>query len=339
MSSIAPQDNPDNPWLAAALAYAQRGWPVLPCHTPQFSGCTCALKRGPCPQRGLPGHSPLKVQCSCSRAGTCQNVGKHPRTWNGLKDATIEPHIISKWWHRWPEANVALVTGKPSGIVVLDVDSRHGGDLSLEELSARHGKLPDTVGSLTGGGGRHLCLAHPGGGTVIRNAVGLAGFPGLDIRGDGGYIVAPPSLHASSRHYEWEASSHPANVPLAPMPDWLLALLTSPKSRRPGPPPSAEPRIPAGQRNNTLTSLAGTMRRRGMTQAAIFAALAAENAACCDPPLPKAEVWAIACSMARYPAAEKRPSPFRHDRWLGPQAQLRGIPLAIHKIDERERHG
>ena len=97
------------------------------------------------------------------------------------------------WLRQWAEAGIGVVTGAISGLVVVDVDAGHGGNESLEQLEREHGPMPTTVKCGTGGGGRHFYFAHPGG--VVRNKIGLA--PGVDIRADGGYVVAPPSLHAS----------------------------------------------------------------------------------------------------------------------------------------------
>jgi hypothetical protein len=184
--------------LETALAYARRGWPVLPLHTATNGGCSCD-----------------KPDCS--------DIGKHPRfhvtdLQHGLKDATTDDTLIRRWWQRWRHANIGIVTGKVSGLVVIDVDPRHGGDLTLEDLEAEHGKFPETVENLTGGGGRHLFYQHPGG--ELRCGTDALG-PGVDIKADGGYVVAPPSRHASGRRYEWEVSSHPDDVTIAPLPTWF----------------------------------------------------------------------------------------------------------------------
>lgn len=245
--------------LQAALSYATRGWLVFPLHSIKNAACTC-------------GHQ------------DCSSPGKHPLIKNGVKEATREHVTIRTWWKMRPWANVAIAAGQESGLVVLDVDSHKGGDDSLAELEAKHGRI-ETVEALTGGGGRHLYFAHPKDGP-IRNKVALA--PGLDVRGEGGYVVAPSSLHVSGRHYEWEAAHHPDDTPLAPIPPWLLDLVR--EIEKPEPAPAVGARIPEGERNTTLTSLAGAMRRRGMSYDAILAALRAENASKCDPPLPDQEV-------------------------------------------------
>jgi bifunctional DNA primase/polymerase-like protein len=108
----------------------------------------------------FPLHTPHDGSCSCGRRG-CANIGKHPRTPNGLKDATTDPELISRWRGMWPDANRGVRTGAESGIVVLDVDPRHGGDDSLHELEREHGEVPATIECLTGGGGRHIYFQAP----------------------------------------------------------------------------------------------------------------------------------------------------------------------------------
>lgn len=255
--------------LDAALIYAFRGWPVLPLHTAQGGRCSC----------GRP---------------VCPAVGKHPRTRHGSKDATLNETIIRQSWEAWPQANVGIATGTTSGLLVVDIDPRHGGDDTLREFLRQHGPLPPTVEVLTGGGGRHLYFQHPG--RVIKSRPVA---DGLDIKADGGYVVAPPSVHASGSSYVWEGSSHPDDMPIALLPAWLEQVVTEHTLNTVE--GSVLDRIPQGIRNHTLTRLAGNMRRPGMSHEAIEAALLQENAKRCDPPLPEPEVRAIAASVARYP--------------------------------------
>jgi hypothetical protein len=184
--------------LDPALAYAKRGWPVVPLHTAVKDGCSC--------------HKP-----------DCANAGKHPRyhatdLQHGLKNATTDEDLIRRWWRRWRHANIGIVTGNVSGLVIVDIDPRHAGHLTFGDLEAEHGKFPDTVESLTGGGGRHLFYQYPGGN--IRISAQTLG-PGIDIKADNAYVVAPPSRHASGQHYEWEVTSHPDDIPVAPLPSWF----------------------------------------------------------------------------------------------------------------------
>lgn len=198
--------------VEAALAYAHRGWAVFPCHHPVPAGCSC-------------------------RSPGCASTAKHPRTRRGLHDATTHPEVIARWWRAWPQANVAIRTGAgraagARGLVVLDVDPLHGGDASLDRLVAAHGPLPPTRLVRTGNDGVHLYFAHPG--ETVPNSAGTRLGPGLDVRGDGGYVIAPPSVHASGVTYRWGTIRD-----LAPVPPWLADLLAAPKHEcRPSPDPT-----------------------------------------------------------------------------------------------------
>jgi hypothetical protein len=258
--------------LKAAIAYAEKfGWPVFPCHTVDIDG-----------------------KCSCSKPG-CASPGKHPSTPNGVKDATCDIGQIRQWWIRWPDANIAIATGSRSGFDVIDVDPRHGGNEGLEELKKLHGEVPHTIEALTGGGGQHLLLRHVDG---VRNQAGI--WPGIDIRGEGGYIVVAPSKHKSGKKYEWESSSRPGDAEIADWPKQWFVEVARKKSEMKLPASSTGASIPEGERNNTLSSFAGSMRRRGMSEKSINAALLAENQMRCHPPLSASEVRRIAGSVSRY---------------------------------------
>jgi len=148
-------------------------------------------------------------------------------------EATTDAATIGMWWAANPGHGVSIVTGDASGIFVVDVDPRHGGDETLADLEHEHGILPDTAECLTGGGGRHLYFAMPGHGegtaATITNDAGKRLGPGLDVRGEGGQVVAPPTIHPDTElAYEWEALSDPFDgVSPAPAPQWLIDLLTS----------------------------------------------------------------------------------------------------------------
>lgn len=134
---------------------------------------------------------------------------------NGKDGSSSDLVQVLQWWTRAPLANVGVNAGA-SGLVVLDVDPRSGGDDSLHDLERHLGALPETVSAETGGGGWHYLFQHPGG-----DLRGVAA-PGLDVK-DRGYIVAPPSIHPSGRIYAWDLE--PGDVPLAELPAaWLEAL-------------------------------------------------------------------------------------------------------------------
>jgi hypothetical protein len=287
-SSLNDTPDAENSLLRAALAYASRGWSVLPLHTPEKDGT-----------------------CSC-RQGNCGSAGKHPRTLHGLKDASTDAATIRNWWATWPRANVGVATG-PSGLVVLDVDPDKGGDESLGGLVAAHEQLPTTVVAVTGGGGGHYFFRNPGG---VRNSAGNLG-DGLDIRGEGGYVVVPPSLHASGRQYAWEVSGHPDDVLPADPPEWLVGLAkgggrapreSSGAGTTAGAAPGAGDvtAIPEGKRNDILFRFGCELRARGLSDDLVLAALHEANAERCDPPLDEGEVRRIAASVARYARGEPR---------------------------------
>ena len=178
--------------LMEALEYACDGWAVFPVHSVEDGLCTC----------GDP---------------ECRHPGKHPRTVHGFKDATRDEAEIHQLWQQWPDSNIGGATGAASGRVVLDVDAPLGEE-SLEALEREHGELPMTPISLTGGGGYHFVFRRPG--HPVRSSNGKLG-QGLDVKGDGGYVVLPPSRHRSGRCYAWNAEAHPDDVGVAPLPKWI----------------------------------------------------------------------------------------------------------------------
>jgi len=189
--------------LLFALAYARRGWRVHPLHWPTRAGSD-----GAC--------------CSCSAGEQCRSIGKHPILEAWPRKATTCEETIRAWWRAYPGANVGIATGPASGLLVLDVDPRNGGDVALEALLAQNGGLEPTARVETGGGGLHFYLAHPSGGVPLRGKLAK----GLDVKAGGGFVVAPPSLHASGRRYSWAAGASPRDLAPAELPAWLLALVT-----------------------------------------------------------------------------------------------------------------
>ncbi len=194
------------------------------------------------------------------------------------------PEELSSW--QWP--GVGIVTGPVSGVFVLDVDGREG-----EAELKRHGH-PVTPMVRTASGGLHLYFKHPA--AEIRTGIRVA--PGLDVKASGGYVVAPPSVGSNGNPYEWIVS--PEEADFADPPEWLTQLLERPKRNGAG---RVGERIPPGQRNKALTSLAGSMRRRGMDAAEILAALEVTNERRCEPPLEADELEKIAESVSRYEPA------------------------------------
>src|SRR2546428_2118695 len=183
---------PDTSLRDAALEYAQRGWHVVPLYSIRDDGT-----------------------CDCGRED-CSSPGKHPRTPHGQDAATPEPAQIRDWWTVWPDANIGIAC-QQSGILVLDVDPRNGGDETLAALIEKFGALPETLTADTGGGGQHYVLEHPG--VKLPAHAGR----GLDIKDDG-YIVVAPSLHASGKRYTWRDP----DASVVEVPRWLLDLGRAP---------------------------------------------------------------------------------------------------------------
>lgn len=273
----------------AALGYARRGWAVFPLHTPV---CTETAEG-------------RQSACSCGRTA-CPDNGKHPRTKHGLKDATTDEGTITEWWWEWPDANIGIVTGRRSGIAAVDVDPRHGGDVELTKLEAAHGSLPETPEQLTGGGGRHIVFADPEG--CPSRVLG----EGVELKGDGTYIVGAPSLHESGRSYEWEAAHHPDDVPLARLPEWVVQVAkTKAGSGFDGGGPRLDPTavlagVPEGQRDTTLFRYACRLRAKGLAREEAEA-LVLQAGANCQPPFAEQKAREKVASAWRYPsdAAER----------------------------------
>jgi hypothetical protein len=282
--------------LATALAFAKRGFAVLPLTWPIQENdrlvCSCRKhKRGPEP---------------------CSSPAKHPYgkyAPNGLLSATTETGIIKSWWGlNTREANLGVCTDK---LVVVDLDPRHGSDESLVELDKAGLEWPHTWRSLTGGGGEHIIYTAPEGIEIASFAAEQMESPplgrGIDVRARGGYIVAPPSRHISGRSYCWSVDHYPADTPLAQAPDWLIEKLTVRSTEGNGalhePVPAAEwKRIVTGPvteyRDKAAAKLAGHLLRRGVDIDVVIAAVRGWNAMHCVPPLADDEVMKILARIA-----------------------------------------
>lgn len=225
---------------------------------------------------------------------------KTPLTGRGFKDASVDSIQIERWWTRWPDANIGLDCGR-AGVVVVDVDPRHGGDEAWRKLIDEHGlEIEQTMQIDTPRGGRHFYYKVDG--QQIRN--GTLG-EGVDVRGDGGYVVLPFSRTDKGR-YTFPKTSKGSRIEIAPLPEVLRRKLAAPpKNQQTASGTQNGGRIPAGVRNRALASVAGAMRHYGASPEILEVGLLAINEACCDQPpgnpVTATEVRRIAASVGRYP--------------------------------------
>ncbi|WP_341984049.1 bifunctional DNA primase/polymerase [Rossellomorea oryzaecorticis] len=207
----------------------------------------------------FPLHSIADGKCTCGNHG-CKSPGKHPRVQNGVKEASKDIDQINEWFSKPYESNIGLPTGKINNIIVVDIDGEQGEE-SIKELQDKYDELPETVEAITGKG-RHLFFKYE---EDVKNKVGF--LPGVDIRSDGGYIVAAPSRHISGRDYEWELSSSPSNTPIAELPEYFKHMLKEQKTEQRKPTDywlnllSGEGE---GGRNHATASLTGYLLRKNI---------------------------------------------------------------------------
>lgn len=222
--------------------------------------------------------------------------------WTNINRADVP--TVERWWASTPNANVGILTGVKSGLFVFDIDPKNGGNDTYSDLLAKHGQMPDTWEVITGSGGRHCYFRYPA--FPVRNVAGLFGpTSGIDIRGDGGQVVAPPSIHPETgKTYEWDGLRDIESFKFAEAPAWLLEALeargrVTPQNGR-APVKLVPEKIPGGTRNHALVAMAGNMRRMGLTAEEIFPSLQFVNQTRCDPPEDLAAVHQISQSMMRY---------------------------------------
>ena len=228
----------------------------------------------------------------------CFEGHKQPACKNGLLDATDDRERIVKYWTAYPLANLAIRTGRESNLIVLDVDSHKGGFESLRELEAKYGELPTTLSVVTPRGGSHFYFAHPG--HEIRNSADLV-KPGIDVRGDGGYVLCPPS-QVEGRPYEADE-----RIPPAPMPEWLVKGLLEYQVSQAGKGVGQwaqliQRGVTAGARNAQILSLVGKLVASRMSAEQVAVVAHSLNSSHCRPPLQAREVDLIVQSCLKMQA-------------------------------------
>lgn len=283
----------------AALKYAERGIPVFPCMPGDKRP---AVKK--CPEAA---RKQLVGEALAEHARTCLRDG------HGFHDATTDPRKINDWWGRYKGANIGMPTGERSGIISQDLDTYKPGAMTVEEVEAKLGAIPETATVRTGRGGLQFLYRCPEGEALKSIPEDQLG-KGVCIKAEGGYIILPPSR--TEGPYEVLERR-----PLADVPEWLLEQARerdraeAPRPRRsslrrerrkkavPGEP------IPEGKRNSDLFFVALDLKDAGMSADEVLDELLATNEARCTPPLDTGEVEKIAKSAARYPIRSGDPTP------------------------------
>ena len=227
----------------------------------------------------------------------CQPRAKCPAVAGGCTVATTNEETIVRWWQQDPQFNVAIATGKPSNIFVVDVDGIDA-EGELRKLEAQHGALPPTVEVITARG-RHVYFKMPA--APIRNSAGKLG-PGLDIRATGGYVLAPPSIHPTGRRYEWSVDCASA---IADAPTWLTQRIADAghtNGSKNGTPPSEWREliqgVNEGARDCSHTKLTGYLLRRHVNPFITLELIRIFNATRCTPPLADKDIERIVSSVA-----------------------------------------
>ena len=251
----------------------------------------------------------------------CSPTSKKPLTPHGCKDAKKSVGAIKAWWERWPDASIGIATGSVSGLIVIDEDLDEDKGLNgyeeVSEWERINGALPATVQCITGRGGYHLYYQYDG--TDIKNRAGI--LDGVDVRGEGGYVIAPPSMHPNGTEYQWEDA--PDEVAIAPIDATVRKFLFGENEKTRATADFKLPdRIQSGERNDTLFRLACSMQSQGLPDAAIMAALEQTNQNACDEPVSDAELTTIVESALRYQKGELRTISKDMPEWREPKLTM-----------------
>ena len=221
--------HPDASKLSWAIYYArQRGWAVLPLYTVEGGCCTCGDV-------------------------TCKLPGKHPRTQHGVTEASAHPWHINRWWRGWPTANVGIATGTASGLLVLNIDPRNGGDASFAQLQSKFAdafKEPLEVRTSVEGRQFYFACSDP-----ISSRANI--LPGIDVKADGGYVVAPPSLDVGGSHYQFAPNSGSVVPTLPAALRDLIAQASSQETQSQQSPQSGTQQASQSQKNHGQTATQG----------------------------------------------------------------------------------
>jgi hypothetical protein len=223
---------------------------------------------------------------------------KKPACPHGVKEATKDAAVITAWWQENPQFNVAVATGSVSSIFVVDVDGPKG-ELALDEFEQQLGKYPATIETTTPRPGRHIWFKLPTGITIKCSTGKVA--EGLDIRGEGGYAIVPPSVHPNGNRYRWSIDCAKR---LADPPQWLVDKIAAVKNGNGHVTPPSEWRrlatdgVDEGQRDDSITRLTGYLLRRYLDPGVVRELVSCWNEQRCRPPLPPEDIDRIIASIA-----------------------------------------
>ena len=251
----------------------------------------------------------------------CSPTSKKPLTPHGCKDAKKSVGAIKSWWKKWPDASIGIATGSVSGLIVIDEDLDENKGLNgyeaVSEWERINGELPATVQCITGRGGYHLYYQYSG--DDIKNRAGI--LDGVDVRGEGGYVIAPPSTHPNGTEYQWEDA--PDEIAMAPIDATVRKFLFGENEKpRTASDFKVPDRIQSGERNDTLFRLACSMQAQGLPDAAIMAALEQTNQNACDEPVSDKELTTIVESALRYQKGELKTISKDMPEWREPQLTM-----------------
>ena len=231
----------------------------------------------------------------------CSQSTKKPLTPHGCLDAKKDVGAIRAWWKKHPDASIGVATGSMSNLIVIDEDIDENKDIngarSVRAWEKVNGEFSETVTAITGRGGYHLYFHYTG--AEYKNRTGI--IEGVDVRGEGGYVIAPPSIHPNGTEYTWEYD--PDEIPVAEVDERVMKFLSIGKEDQ-GSTFKLPDRIPNGERNTVLFKLACSMQAQGIPDGAIAAAIKKSNDTLCDEPLPDSEIEVIVSSALRYSKGE-----------------------------------
>jgi hypothetical protein len=256
----------------------------------------------------FPCHAAPQGRCDCG-AENCPSPGKHPWLKHWQTVATTDLEQLARWLLRYPRCNWGIATGAISGVCVLDIDPRNGGDETLAAREAVYGPLPLSWECRTGGGGRHVFFRLPGADEVKSKNDALG--KGLDFKAAGGLVIAAFSIHANGRPYAWDVDHHPDELALADIPPWILTALErhTPTGKRAVTADQWRERVEGeifpGTRTQRITEVCGLLLRKNLEPHLILALLLGWNSRSFKPPLDEAKVTETVAGLMRREAKRR----------------------------------